>query len=89
MSFTGQPLDTFFDSGMMETYTLKYYTKLMNRHQRLESRGATRMVAMHTKARKAWPYGLMVLAFSLMWLVCVDGQPLPDRLPLLWSGLLP
>jgi hypothetical protein len=24
-----------------------------------------------------------------MLLVCVDGQPLPDRLPLLWCGLLP
>src|SRR2546427_8416385 len=32
---------------MMDTYTLKHYTDLLNRHQRLESRGATRTVVMH------------------------------------------
>jgi hypothetical protein len=31
----------------------------------------------------------VVLAFSLMSLVCVEGQPLTDRLPFLWCGLLP
>jgi hypothetical protein len=42
----------------------------------------------HTKARQAWPYGLVVLCLSLLSLGYVDGQPLTNRLPFLWYGLL-